>query len=134
MARILDLARKNDDAWLRLRDVTSQFEARGLVTDAALASVDPADALLALGQMRQIVDLATHVFAVFMDAGMLTSGLTALAYMKEAAAAGQADGCRTGHGSYLPATVGASALAAFCGAKPSEAEAPRAGKNSPMSL
>lgn len=88
IARVLIAMGRYDEAHHRLRDVASELEAGGLVTDAALASVDAADALLALGQLRAIAELATHLFGVFMDAGMLTSALTALAYIKEAAAAG----------------------------------------------
>ena len=88
IARVLIAVGKHEEAIRRLREVTGGLESRGLVTDAALASVDAADARLALGQMRQIVDLATHVFGVFMEAGMLTSALTAMAYIKETAAAG----------------------------------------------
>jgi hypothetical protein len=59
-----------------------------MVTDAALAGLDIADALLALGQTKPIVDLATRLFRVFTEAGMLTGALTAIAYIKEAAAVG----------------------------------------------
>jgi hypothetical protein len=38
--------------------------------------------------MPQIVELAKHLFDVFTNAGMLTGALSALAYIKEAAAAG----------------------------------------------
>jgi hypothetical protein len=36
--------------------------------------------------MKEIVVLASRVFHVFMDAGMFTGALTAIAYIKEAAA------------------------------------------------
>jgi hypothetical protein len=59
-----------------------------MVTDAALVGLDIADALLALGKTGQIVELATRLFSVFTNAGMLTGALTAIAYLKEAATAG----------------------------------------------
>jgi len=59
-----------------------------MLTDAAVASLDIADSCLRLGEMRQIGRLASRLFRVFSDAGMLTGALTAIAYMKEASAAG----------------------------------------------
>jgi tetratricopeptide (TPR) repeat protein len=88
IARVLLYAGKASDAVYRLRDVLAEFESRGMVTDAALAGLDIADGLLALGHMRRIVKLAARLFRTFKDAGMLTGALTAIAYLKEAAAAG----------------------------------------------
>lgn len=58
----------------------------GMATNAALVGLDVADALLALSQPGEIVRLAQHLFSVFTEAGMLTGALSALAYLKEAAA------------------------------------------------
>jgi tetratricopeptide (TPR) repeat protein len=88
IAQVLMQSGKVSEAIRRLRDVAADFETRGMVTDAALVRLDIADALLAMGQSRQIVDLATRLFHVFTHAGMLTGALTAIAYVKEAAAAG----------------------------------------------
>ena len=88
IARVLLHGGKRTEAIRRLRDVVAEFETRGMMTDAALASLDIGDALLALGQMREVVPLATRIFRVFTDAGMLTGALTAIAHIKEAAAAG----------------------------------------------
>lgn len=88
IACILLQGGRHTEAIARLRDVEAQFEARGMLTDAALAGLDIAEAFLALGKPQQIVQLATRLFRVFADAGMLTGALTALAYIKEAAAAG----------------------------------------------
>jgi len=79
---------KRSEAIRRLRDTAAEFERRGMVTDAALVGLDIADGLLAQGSMQQIVELAKHIFDVFTSAGMLTGALSALAYIKEAAAAG----------------------------------------------
>ena len=59
-----------------------------MVTDAALAGLDVADGLLGLKRTHEIIEFAAHLFRVFTDAGMLTGALTAIAYIKEAAAAG----------------------------------------------
>jgi tetratricopeptide (TPR) repeat protein len=88
IARVLLYAGKSTEAIRRLRDVVAEFETRGMVTDAALAGLDVADGLLTLGKMQQIVELATRLFRVFTDAGMLTGALTAIAFIKEAAAVG----------------------------------------------
>jgi tetratricopeptide (TPR) repeat protein len=88
IARVLLTVGKHAEAIRRLREVTAAFEKRGMVTDAALAGLDTADALLASGHPKDIVELAGHLFRVFTDASMLTGALTAIAYIKEAAAAG----------------------------------------------
>lgn len=74
------------EAIRRLRDVAAGFERAGMVTNAALVELDVSDALLASGRATEIVDLAQHLFSVFTRAGMLTGALSALAYLKEAAA------------------------------------------------
>jgi hypothetical protein len=86
VARVLLHGGKFTEAIRRLRDVTAEFEQRQMVTDAALAGLDTAEGLLASGHMAQIVPLTQHLFKVFYDAGMLTGALTAIAYIKEAAA------------------------------------------------
>jgi tetratricopeptide (TPR) repeat protein len=88
IANVLLHGGKQSEAIRRLRDVAAEFETLGMITDAALVRLDLVDALLALGQTRQIVDVATRLFRVFTEAGMLTGALTALAYLREAAAAG----------------------------------------------
>lgn len=86
IARVVLYDGKLADAIRRLRDVAAEFERCGMVTNAALVGLDMADALLALGRPAEIVDLAQHLFSVFTKAGMLTGALSALAYLKEAAA------------------------------------------------
>ena len=88
IALILLHGGKRSEAIRRLRDAAAEFEKRGMVTDAALVGLDIADGLLAQGFQTQIVELAKHMFDVFTNAGMLTGALSALAYIKEAAAAG----------------------------------------------
>lgn len=86
IARVVLHDGKPTDAVKRLRDVIAQFEAIGMVSDAALAGVDMSEALLVLERWEEIVKVATHAFRVLKKAGHLTGALTALAYLKEAAA------------------------------------------------
>ena len=88
IARIFLHGGKHSEAIRRLRDVRAEFEQRQMVTDAALAGLDTAEALLVSGHMAQIVPLAQHVFSVLHAAGMLTGALTAISFIKEAANAG----------------------------------------------
>jgi tetratricopeptide (TPR) repeat protein len=88
IAHVLLHGGKQNEAIRRLRDVAAEFEKLGMITDAALVRLDLVDALLAIGQTRQIVDVATRLFRVFTAAGMLTGALTALAYLREVASAG----------------------------------------------
>lgn len=88
IARVFLHAGKHELALKSLREVSAEFERRGMVSDAALAGLDTAEALLALGESRSVADLATHLFKVFVDVGMLTGALAAIAYVKETATAG----------------------------------------------
>ena len=91
LARLVLQGDRASDAVRRFRDVIAAFEQIGMVTDAALAGLDMADALLALGQTPQIAKVAAHSFHVLKKAGVVTGALTALAYMKEAAEKGRLD-------------------------------------------
>lgn len=86
IARVVLQSGKLSEAIRRLRDVAAELEKWSMVTDAALVGLDIAEALLALDRPKQIVELAQHLFSVFTKAGMLTGALSAIAYLKEAAA------------------------------------------------
>jgi tetratricopeptide (TPR) repeat protein len=86
IARVVLHSGKLAEAVHRLRDVAADFERCGMATNAALVGLDAADAFLALGRPNEIVRLAQHLFSAFTKAGMLTGALSALAYLKEAAA------------------------------------------------
>jgi tetratricopeptide (TPR) repeat protein len=86
LARVALDGGKPSEAVHRLRDVIAQFEAIGMVSHAALAGVDLSTALLVLERWTDIVKVAAHAFRVLKKAGHLTGALTALAYLKEAAA------------------------------------------------
>jgi tetratricopeptide (TPR) repeat protein len=89
IARIFLRVGNYDEAIRRLRDVSTEFERRQMVTDAALVGLDIVEALLALNKPRRIVALAQHLYSVFTNVGMLTGALTAIAYLKEAALRGE---------------------------------------------
>lgn len=87
IARVLFHAGKLNEAIRRLRDIAADFEACGMASYAAYVGLDIAEGLLALNRPKEIVSLAQHLFSAFTKAGMLTGALSALAYLKEAAAA-----------------------------------------------
>jgi tetratricopeptide (TPR) repeat protein len=87
IARVVFHSGRFSEAIRRLRDVATEFETRGMVTNAALVGLDVSEGLLVLDRTKEIADLAQHLFSVFTSAGMLTGALSAIAYLKEAAAA-----------------------------------------------
>lgn len=86
LARVVLHGGKPTDAVRQLRDVVAAFEAVGWVSNAALAGIDLSEALLLLERWDEIVKVAGHAFRVLKKAGNVTGALTALAYLKEAAA------------------------------------------------
>lgn len=89
LARVVLHGGKPSDALHRLRNVTAAFEELGMVANVAFVGLDMADALLMLNRPEQVSKVAAHSFRSLKNAGILTSALTALAYLKEAAASGQ---------------------------------------------
>ncbi|MGZ8732897.1 MAG: tetratricopeptide repeat protein [Thermoanaerobaculia bacterium] len=90
IGRLLIAIGKHEEAIRQLRGVMDEFEARDMVTDAALVGLDVSDGLLFIGRMREIVPLAAKLFDVFTQRGMLTGALTALAYLKRSRSSGDA--------------------------------------------
>ena len=76
---------KYEEALEAFKAVRDDFHRRDMLTDAALVALSMMEALHALGRFREIVALATEVAQTFTAAGMITSALTAFAYLKEAA-------------------------------------------------
>lgn len=89
LARVVLHGGDRSEAIRRLRAVAAEFEKRSMMTDAALVRLDVVEALLAVGETKQIVDIARRLFRVFKNAGMITGALTAIAYLEDAAAAGK---------------------------------------------
>ncbi|HEX2834785.1 MAG TPA: tetratricopeptide repeat protein [Thermoanaerobaculia bacterium] len=81
-----------DDGMTRLRQVRAEFERLGMRSDAALVTLDLAEALLATGtpaNAREAAALATSLVTSFTEVGMTGSALTALAFLREAFDSGQ---------------------------------------------
>lgn len=89
LARVVLHGGDASEAIRRLRRTAAECELKGMITDAALVRLDIVEALLPLGQMKEIVETASRLFRIFKDAGMITGALTAIAYLKETAAEGR---------------------------------------------
>jgi tetratricopeptide (TPR) repeat protein len=89
LARVVLHGGDRNEAIRRLRVAAAEYDRRSMISDAALVRLDIVEALLVEGHTKQIVDIAARLFRTFRDAGMLTGALTAMAYMKEAAASGR---------------------------------------------
>jgi len=89
LGRVVMHGGNRSEAIRRLRAVAAELEIRSMITDAALVRLDIVETLLALGETKQIIDLAARLFGVFKSAGMITGALAAIAYIKEAAVLGK---------------------------------------------
>ncbi len=81
------------DGLARLRQAAREFEELGLRSDAALVTLDLAEALLATGDAaarREAAELSSALVESFSAVGMTGHALTALAYLHEAFAAERA--------------------------------------------
>ena len=82
-----------DAGMARLREARRELEQIGARSDAALAALDLVEALLASGgehHAREAIELCTGLVESFFEVGMTGSAMTALAYLREAVAAGRA--------------------------------------------
>jgi tetratricopeptide (TPR) repeat protein len=81
------------DGLARLREAKQEFEQLGLTTDAALVTLDLAEALLASGEAaaaEQAAELCASIVDSFNSVGMTGHALRALAFLHEAFASGHA--------------------------------------------
>jgi tetratricopeptide (TPR) repeat protein len=74
------------EAVAQLLSVSAAFEEQQVVADGAAAMVEAFEIMLALGEADDIERLATGLVDTLTEAGRMESALTALAYIKEAAA------------------------------------------------
>jgi tetratricopeptide (TPR) repeat protein len=88
IARLIFLQGHSAEAIYRLRCCIEEFTRQEILTEAAVVAVDLAEILHAAGRVREIRKVLANVVQIFIDAGKLTSALTALAYLKDAAADG----------------------------------------------
>lgn len=82
-----------DDGLMRLREARAEFEQIGARTDAALVTLDIAEALLATGERRdarEAAELCTGLAESFAAVGMAGNALTALAFLRQAFESGRA--------------------------------------------
>ena len=92
LGRLMVSAGKTAEGVGRLREVKREFEALGLTNEAALATLDVVEALLASGgDGAEAARLCAGLVESFVAAGMTGNGLTALGYLREAVASGRAD-------------------------------------------
>ena len=81
------------DGLARLREARREFELLGARTDAALVTLDIAEALLAGGSSAgatEAAELSSSLVRSFTEVGMTGNALTALAFLQEAFASGAA--------------------------------------------
>ncbi len=78
---------KQREGIVRLKAAREVFLRHGMPVDAAVVTLYIADALLALGLQGAIPSLTEDLIELFVASGKMTGALTALAFLKEAAAA-----------------------------------------------
>lgn len=88
IARLLFVEGHVNESIYRFRRTIAEFTDFEMLTDAAVVAVDLAEILHAAGRFREIPKVLASVVRTFMAAGKLTSAMTALGYLKDAAAAG----------------------------------------------
>jgi tetratricopeptide (TPR) repeat protein len=79
------------DALPVLRQSWQEFEELDLVADAGLAALELAEAMLLAGQSAEVPAICRNVVARFTRAGMTSRAITALSFLREAVALGQAN-------------------------------------------
>jgi tetratricopeptide (TPR) repeat protein len=67
-----------------------EFEAAGMQSDAALVALELAEALLILGRPERVPQICRTILDRFTSAGMTSRAITALAFLREAVAIGNA--------------------------------------------
>lgn len=91
LARTMLLSKSAAEAVPLLRESWRQFESLEMEADAALAALDLVEALLVTGSVEQVPAICRALLDRFTRAGMNSPAVTALAYLREAVAAGQAN-------------------------------------------
>jgi uncharacterized protein YkwD len=91
LARTLVLSKRAASAIPLLREAWRDFESLEMEADAALAALDLVEALLVTGDIEHVPAICRTLLDRFTRAGMNSPAVTALAYLREAVAAGQAN-------------------------------------------
>lgn len=89
MARLSFAEGATSDGMQRMRTAIAELTEFEMLTDSAVAAVDLAEMMYQTNRLREIPKLLDGVVETFTRAGKFTGALTALAYIKEAAAAGK---------------------------------------------
>jgi len=89
LARLAAAGGDLEDALLLFRSVRDEFGRQGITIDQALVALDMADLLLATGDAAAASAIAAELFVTFRAAGMVTSTITALGFLHEAASRGR---------------------------------------------
>jgi tetratricopeptide (TPR) repeat protein len=89
LARLAAARGDFDDALRRFDAVRDEFRWQGIIVDEALVALDMADLLLTTGDPTTAGAIASELFGTFRKAGMMTSALTAIGFLNEAAAHGR---------------------------------------------
>ena len=90
LGRSLVAAGKLPEAVPVFRKAWREFEQLDLVGDAALAALDLAETFLTIGEAEEVPAICRDVIARFTGAGMASRAITALSFLREAVAIGQA--------------------------------------------
>ncbi len=89
LARLAAARGDFDSALQRFGVVREEFRERGIIVDEALVALDMADLLLTTGEHETARAIASELFVTFRKAGMMTSALTAIGFLNEAAGQGR---------------------------------------------
>lgn len=97
MGQLLASANRIPDSLPVLRQAWREFEELGMEADAALAALELAEGLLTLGQPAEVPAICRTLLDRFTRAGMTSRAITALAFLREAIAIGQATPAHVRH-------------------------------------
>jgi hypothetical protein len=90
LARALLSLGKMREAIPALRQTRREFEELELIADAGLVALELAEALLSAEQYEEVPAICRDVIAQFTRSGMSARAITALSFLREAVAIGQA--------------------------------------------
>jgi tetratricopeptide (TPR) repeat protein len=90
LGRTLAACGKYQDAVPILRQTWREFEQLDMIADAGLVALELAETLLVLEQSEEVPAICRDVISQFTRAGMASRAMTALSFLREAVAMGQA--------------------------------------------
>jgi hypothetical protein len=90
LTRALVVSGKAEEAIPSLRQTWREFAQLDLIADAGLVALELAEVLLATGRTDEVPAICRDVIAQFTRSGMASRAITALSFLREAVALGQA--------------------------------------------